>query len=100
VKKETVHIVHVGIRGKQFENTKYDNNLVERFHGTIRDRNRTQRGLKSIKTPFANGHQLYSNFIKSHEALNGKTPSEEAGITIEGKDKWLALIHKAIINRE
>ena len=36
------------------------------------------------------------DFIKPHEALNGKTPSEEAGITIEGKNKWLTLIHKAV----
>jgi transposase-like protein len=87
VKKETVHIGSVGIRGKQFENTTFDNNLVERLHGTIRDRNRTQRGLKSVETPFTNGHQLYYNFIKPHEALNYKTPSEEAGIAIEGDNK-------------
>ena len=35
------------------------------------------------------------DLIKPHEALNSKTPSEEAGITIEDKNKWLTLMHKA-----
>ena len=29
-------------------------------------------------------------------ALNGKTPSEIAGITIEGSNKWLTLMKTAI----
>ena len=36
------------------------------------------------------------DLIKPHEALNSKTPSEEAGITIEGKDKWLTLMKTAM----
>jgi len=59
VKKETIHIGNVGIRGKRFKNTKFDNNLVERLQGTIRDRNKTQRGLKSESTPFIKGHEIY-----------------------------------------
>jgi len=39
---------------------------------------------------------LYYNFIKPHESLDGKTPSEEAGITIEGNNKWLTLMRKSI----
>jgi hypothetical protein len=54
------------------------------------------RDLKMDTTPIVEGHRLYYNFIKPHEALNGKTPSEEAGITIEGKDKWLTLIRKSV----
>jgi hypothetical protein len=54
------------------------------------------RGLKIDTTPIVEGHRLYYNFIKPHDALYGKTPSDEAGITIEGKDKWLTLMHKAI----
>lgn len=42
------------------------------------------------------GHRIHYNFIKPHEALNGKTPSEEAGIEIEGNNKWLTLIRNAI----
>jgi hypothetical protein len=29
--------------------------------------------------------------------LNGKTPAEVAGITVEGNDKWLALIQNATL---
>ena len=54
------------------------------------------RGLKIEDTPIIEGHRLYYNFIKPHEALDGKTPSEEAGITIEGDNKWLTLMHNAI----
>jgi hypothetical protein len=54
------------------------------------------RGIKIDEIPIVESHRLYYNFIKPYEALNGKTPSEEAGITIEGKDKWLTLIRKSI----
>jgi len=36
------------------------------------------------------------DFIKPHESLDGKTPSEMAGITIEGDNKWLTLMYKAV----
>jgi len=42
------------------------------------------RGVKNSNTPIVEGHRLYYNFIKPHESLEGKTPSEEAGIAIEG----------------
>ena len=42
------------------------------------------------------GHRLYYNFIKPHESLGGKTPSEEAGITLEGDNKWLTLMKNAV----
>ena len=54
------------------------------------------RGLKAKDTPIVDGHRLYYNFIKPHMALDGKTPSEEAGIEIEGDNKWLTLMHNAI----
>ena len=54
------------------------------------------RGVKIDSTPIIEGHRLYYNFIKPHEALDGRTPSEEAGIMVDGKDKWLTLMHKAI----
>ena len=54
------------------------------------------RGLKVKDTPIVDGHRIYYNFIKPHESLDGKTPSEEAGITIEGDNKWLTLMKKSI----
>jgi len=87
---ETEHLWNVGIQHHP------NNNHVERLHGTIRQREKVMRGVKIESTPIVEGHRLYYNFIKPHEALDGRTPSEEAGITIEGKDKWLTLMHKAI----
>ena len=73
-----------------------NNNHVERLHGEIRSREKTMRGMKVDTTPIVEGHRLYHNFIKPHMALDGKTPSEEAGITIENKEKWLTLMKTAI----
>ena len=51
--------------------------------------------VKNSNTPIVEGHRLYYNYIWPHESLNGKTPSEEAGITVEGSNKWLTLMRKA-----
>ena len=61
----------------------------------MRSREKTMRGLKIEDTPIVEGHRLYYNYVRPHEALEGKTPSEEAGVTIEGDNKWLTLMHKA-----
>jgi len=89
--KETVHIKGVGLRHQR------NNNHVERLHGTIREREKTMRAIKTEKTPIIEGHRIYYNFIKPHESLNDKTPAEIAGITIEGNEnQWLNLMRKAI----
>jgi putative transposase len=49
-------------------------------------------GLKKDDSAMLSGYQLYHNYLRPHEALDGKTPSEACGITIEGKNKWLTLI--------
>ena len=37
----------------------------------------------------------WPDFIRSHMALDGKTPSDMAGIKIEGNNKWITLIQNA-----
>jgi hypothetical protein len=69
--------------------------LIQRPNGEIRDREKTMRGLKINETPILTGYQLFHNYIRPHEGLDGKTPSEACGITIEGKNKWLTLIQNA-----
>ncbi len=101
VKKETIHIGNVGIRGKRYGNTKFNNNIVERLHGTVRDRNKTQRGLEKEDTVFVKGHQLYYNFIKPHERLNGYTPAHFANIYLRlGDKKWEKLLDKSLNEKE
>jgi len=85
----TQHIRHITIRGDR------NNNKMERFNGEVRDREKVMRGLKIKETPIISGYQLFHNYIRPHEALDGKTPSEACGITIEGKNKWITLIQNA-----
>jgi transposase-like protein len=72
-----------------------NNNKMERFNGEIRDREKTMRGLKTKDTPILSGYQIFHNYIREHEGLEGKTPAEACGIKIEGKNKWLTLIQNA-----
>jgi putative transposase len=85
----TEHIRHITIRGDK------NNNKMERMNGEIRDREKTMRGLKTKDTAILQGIQLYHNFVRPHMALEGKTPAEACGITVEGKNKWLTLIQNA-----
>ena len=72
-----------------------NNNKMERFNGEIRDREKTMRGLKKNDTPILAGYQIFHNYIRGHEGLEGKTPAEACGITIQGKNKWITLIQNA-----
>ena len=71
-------------------------NMVERLHGTIRQRNKVMRGLGDETTAqiMMNGMRIYYNFIRPHTALDGKTPAQVAKIE-SGEAKWLSLIKKA-----
>lgn len=46
---------------------------MERINGEIRDREKVMRGLKIEETPILQGMQIYHNFIRPHEGLEGKT---------------------------
>jgi transposase-like protein len=85
----TEHISTIRLRGDM------NNNKMERMNGEIRDREKTMRGLKTKETPILTGYQIFHNYIRAHEGLEGKTPSEACGITVEGKNKWLTLIQNA-----
>jgi transposase-like protein len=86
----TEHIHSAGIRA-----TRKNNNIVERLNGTVRERNKVMRGLKNEETAITKGFEIYYNFIRPHQALNGKTPAEKCGIEVRGKNKWLTLIQNA-----
>jgi hypothetical protein len=57
---------------------------MERMNGEIRDREKTMRGLKKRRTPVLTGYQIYHNYFRPHESLDGKTPAEMCGIQIKG----------------
>jgi len=84
------HIEHATWRGQANDNRK-----MERLNGEIRDREKVMRGLKKPNTPIISGYQIYHNYVRPHEALDGKTPAEACGIKVEGKNRWLTLIQNA-----
>ena len=67
---KTVHVRHIKLSGDMH------NNKMERMNGEIRDREKTMSGLKNTDTAILQGYQLYHNYIRPHEALEGKTPSK------------------------
>jgi putative transposase len=84
------HISHIRIQGDR------NNNKMERLNGEVRDREKVMRGLKKSDTPILKGYQIYHNYVRPHEALDGKTPAEACGIKIEGENKWLTLIENSV----
>jgi hypothetical protein len=58
----------------------------------LRERTKIQRAWKKHTTPLAEGQRIQYNFVKPHQALDGYTPAEKAGIEIKGKNKWLELL--------
>lgn len=71
------------------------NNKMERLNGEMRDREKVMRGLKRMDTPILKGYQIYHNFMRPHEGLNGDTPADRAGIKVESENKWLTIIQNA-----
>jgi transposase-like protein len=86
------------IRKITFDGRAHNNNKMERMNGEIRDREKVLRGLKKDDSVLLSGYQLYHNYFRPHMALDGKTPSEACGITIDGKNKWITLIQNASKN--
>ena len=68
-------------------------NLIERFHGTLKDRTKIMRGLKDIKTAklFTEGWLLYYNYLRPHESLKGSTPAKVAGVRYPYKN-WQDIV--------
>ena len=85
----TKHIRHIRFKGD------HNNNKMERLNGEVRDREKVTRGLKKVDSPLLKGYQIYHNYIREHEGLNGQTPAEKCGIKIEGNDKWMTIIQNA-----
>jgi putative transposase len=84
----TRHISHIRLQGD-------NNNKMERMNGEVRDREKVMRGLKRGDTAVLTGYQIYHNYFRPHEALNGKTPAEKCVIIIEGENKWKTVIENA-----
>ena len=89
------------LRGKSFTN-KQNNNIMERFNGTLRERTKVMRGLHNRRSAeiFTDGFAEYYNFIRPNQALSGRTPAEKARL-LESKtgNRWTRLLREALQNQ-
>jgi len=82
-------VQRVGIR------TRETNNIVERLHGTLKDRTKPMRGLKAFESTNAilEGYTVHYNFVREHQSLLGKTPAQAA--RTGAPSNWKGLIEEA-----
>ena len=82
------------IRSKPFT-IENNTNLIERFHGTLKDRTKVMRGLKDMKSArlMTAGWLLHYNYLRPHEALKGETPAEAAGVKYPYRN-WQEIVAK------
>lgn len=74
-----------------------NNNMIERLHGTIRQRNKVMRGLddENSAQTMIEGMRIYYNFIRPHMALKGKTPAEKTNVSLSiESNKWKRSLSK------
>jgi transposase-like protein len=103
IKKE-FHTHRTGIKHFRYETlqTKPNNNMIERFHNTFRERDKVIRGFNNDKTAqvWVNGFRMYYNFVRPHMAL-GTTPAFMSGIDLNlQQNRWLGLIKQASTNMQ
>ena len=102
---KTYHKSDAGIRSKRVgpsgkkcgANFHPSNNKMERLNGTIRDREKVFRGLRSPDTAVFDGMKVHYNHCRRHDAI-AKTPAEAAGITTEGRNKWKSIIQNSSLH--
>jgi transposase-like protein len=92
-KNKNPHYRYVSLRQKDS-----NNNIVERYHGTFRQREKNMRCMKTLKgtNMFNKGFAIYYNFIKPHMSLDNKTHAQAGGIKFYGN--WEDLMRSALKN--
>jgi hypothetical protein len=89
-----VHISGIGLQGR------VNNNRMERYHSTFKERSKTMRSIKKTDSAFIEGQRIYYDYLRPHIALKGKTPAQAAGIELGlTGNKWEAIIKKARLNQ-
>lgn len=89
---DTRHIVTTPFKEKDLST-----NIIERWHGTLRDRLKPMRGMDKSETHqlILEGFILNYNYLRPHESLKGRTPAEAAKVGFPYKS-WLDIIKSQI----
>jgi putative transposase len=71
-------------------------NIIERFHGTLKDRTKIIRGFKNMGTAelLTDAWLVHYNFFKEHEALGNIPPAQKMGIPTPLKN-WAEVVSQA-----
>jgi len=87
---ETKHI-----QTTPFADKELSTNIIERVQGTIKERTKVMRGLKTLESMnrFLEGWVIHYSFFRPHLSLNDKTPSQMASIDFPYAN-WKELIEK------
>ena len=74
-------------------------NLIERFHGTLKQRTKIVRHFKlpASASAILNGWIVHYNFFGRHQYLDGKSPADLAGVS-DGIKNWADLLERAVPN--
>ena len=73
---------------------------IERFHETLKERTKVMKAFRDIETliSFTEGFLAYYNYLKPHEALDGKTPAEKAKLKYPVKT-WVDVVSMPVSRR-
>lgn len=82
---------HIRAKGLTAE---VNTNIIERFQGTIKERTKVMRGLKTMESAkiISEGFIIHYNFLRPHMTLKGKTPAVAAGLKLPFKT-WIELVN-------
>lgn len=71
-------------------------NIIERFHGTLKDRTNVIRGFKNMTTAelLTDAWLVHYNFFKEHESLGNIPPAQKMGIPTSFKN-WAEVVSPA-----
>jgi transposase-like protein len=78
-------------------------NIIERFHGTLKERTDVIRGFKNMKTAelLTDAWLVHYNFFKEHESLGNIPPAQKMGLITPFKN-WAEVVRpvKATLTKE
>ncbi len=89
----TMNIRSVSVRNEGW------NSKVETLNGSVRHREVVMRAMdhKESAQTLMDAMRIYHNYIRMHQGLHGRTPTQASGIKMEGdnNNRWITLLRNA-----